>query len=79
MLIHESHIAEHGEISNTSPIASSRPIGLVLTAIHSLQIQNSLILSVYFTNLFDIFSLAENRIFLNGFQIQRQVLNIVNS
>ena len=29
MLIHESHIAEHGEISNTSPIASSRPIGLV--------------------------------------------------
>ena len=30
MLIHESHIAEHGEISNTSPIASSRPIGLVM-------------------------------------------------
>ena len=29
LLIHESHIAEHGEISNTSPIASSRPIGLV--------------------------------------------------
>ena len=29
MLIHELHIAEHGEISNTSPIASSRPIGLV--------------------------------------------------
>ena len=29
MLIHESHIAEHGEIRNTSPIASSRPIGLV--------------------------------------------------
>ena len=29
MLIHESHIAEHGEISNTSPIASSRPLGLV--------------------------------------------------
>ena len=36
-------------------------------------------ISVYFTNLFDIFSLAENRIFLNGFQIQRQVLSIVNS
>ena len=29
MLIHESHIAENGEIINTSPIASSRPIGLV--------------------------------------------------
>ena len=29
MLIHESHIAEHGEISNTSPITYSRPIGLV--------------------------------------------------
>ena len=29
MLIHESHIAEHGEISNTSPIASSGPISLV--------------------------------------------------
>ena len=34
MLIHESHIAEHGEISNTSPIASSRPIGLVCTTSH---------------------------------------------
>ena len=31
LLIHESHIAEHGEIRNTSPIASSRPIGLVLS------------------------------------------------
>ena len=29
LLIHESHIAEHGEIRYTSSIASSRPIGLV--------------------------------------------------
>ena len=30
LLIHESQIAEHGEIRYTSSIASSRPIGLVV-------------------------------------------------
>ena len=43
LLIHKSHIAGHGKIRNTSPIASSRPIGLVCSKVMLVQCQDTYI------------------------------------